>query len=164
MGKTGFFRSYEFICDEFFNCVLCPENRVLKYSMTTREGYRQFKSDPQICQNCPLKFKCTESRNSVKIIEKHIWSDYLELVEDYRHTPHLRELYERRKETVERVFADAKEKCAMRFTYLQGLTRNLSWVRLKFVAVNLKKYAIHKRHFGDFFTCCFFSHLSYFAA
>ena len=100
MGKTGFFRPYDFICDEFFDCVLCPENRVLKYSTTTREGYRQFKSDPQICQNCPLKFKCTESRNSVKIVEKHIWSDYLELVEDYRHTPHLCELYERRKETV----------------------------------------------------------------
>lgn len=151
MGKTGFFRPYEFIYDEYFDCVLCPENNVLKYSTTTREGYRQFKSDPNICKDCPSKFKCTENKNCVKTVEKHIWTDYLELVEDYRHTPHLRELYERRKETIERVFADAKEKCAMRFTYLRGLTRNLGWVRLKFAAMNLKKYALHKWHICVYF-------------
>ena len=125
MGKDGFFRPYEFVYDEYFDCVLCPENNVLKYSTTTREGYRQFKSDPKICENCPSKSKCTESRNCVKTVEKHIWTDYLELAEDCRHTPPLRKLYELRKETIERVFADAKEKCAMRFTYLRGLTRNL---------------------------------------
>lgn len=146
MGKDGFFRPYEFIYDEYFDCVLCPENNVLKYTTTTREGYRQFKSDPPKCENCPSKSKCTESRNCVKTVEKHIWTDYLELVEDYRHTPPLHKLYEHRKETIERVFADAKEKCAMRFTYLRGLTRNLGWVRLKFAAMNLKKYAIHKWH------------------
>lgn len=130
MSKDSFFRPYEFIYDEYFDCVLCPENNVLKYSTTTREGYRQFKSDPNICKDCPSKFKCTENKNCVKTVEKHIWTDYIKLVEDYQHTPHLRELYEHRKETIERVFADAKEKCAMRFTYLRSLTCNLGWVRL----------------------------------
>ena len=158
MGKDGFFRPHEFIYDEYFDCILCPENNVLKYTTTTREGYRQFKSDPKICEHCPSKSKCTESRNSVKTVEKHIWTDYLELVEDYRHTPPLRKLYDLRKETIERVFADAKEKCAMRFTYLRGLTRNLGWVRLKFAAMNLKKYAIHKWHICTHFTYCLFFH------
>lgn len=164
MGKTGFFRPYEFIYDEYFDCVLCPRNSVLKYSTTTREGYRQFKSNPKICQNCPSRYKCTESKNSVKTVEKHVWTDYLELVEDYRHTPPLRELYEHRKETIERVFADAKEKCAMRFTYLRGLTRNLGWVRLKFAAMNLKKYALHKWHICAYFIFCRFSRHFYFAS
>lgn len=146
MGKDGFFRPNKFIYDEYFDCVLCPENQVLKYTTTTREGYRQFKSDPKICENCSSKYKCTESKSSVKVVEKHIWTDYLELVEDYRHTPPLCELYKHRKEAIERVFADAKEKCAMRFTHLRGLTRNLGWVKLKFAAMNLKKYAIHKWH------------------
>ena len=156
MGKDGFFKPYEFVYDEYFDCILCPENNVLKYTKTTREGYRQFKSDPKKCENCPSKSKCTESRNSTKIVDKHIWTDYLELVEDYRHTPPLRKLYERRKETIERVFADAKEKCAMRFTYLRGLTRNLGWVRLKFAAMNLKKFALHKWHICDCFGFCLF--------
>ncbi len=150
MGKDGFFRPYEFVYDEYYDCVLCPENSVLKYTTTTREGYRQFKSDPDICQNCPSRYKCTENKNCVKTVEKHVWANYLELVEDYRHTPPLRKLYEYRKETIERVFADAKEKCAMRFTYLKGLTRNIGWVRLKFAAMNLKKYAIHKWHLCDY--------------
>lgn len=46
-----------------------------------------------------------------------------------------------RKETIERVFADAKEKHAMRYTHHRGLARVKSWVRLKYVAMNLKKLA-----------------------
>ena len=47
-----------------------------------------------------------------------------------------------RKETIERVFADAKEKHAMRYTHHRGLARVSSWVRLKFAAINLKKLAV----------------------
>ena len=44
-----------------------------------------------------------------------------------------------RKETIERVFADAKEKHAMRYTHHRGLARVSAWVRLKYAAMNLKK-------------------------
>lgn len=98
----------------------------------------------------------TANKNNTKTVEKHIWTDYLEPVEDYRHTPFLRGIFERRKETIECVFADAKEKCAMRLTYLRGLTRSLGWVRLKFAAMNLKKFALHKWHSRSYFTYCLF--------
>ena len=49
--------------------------------------------------------------------------------------------YKRRKETIERVFADAKEKHAMRYTQYRGLTQVTNWVKLKFAAMNLKKLA-----------------------
>ena len=42
---------------------------------------------------------------------------------------------------IERVFADAKEKHAMRYTHHRGLARVKSWVRLKYAAMNLKKLA-----------------------
>ncbi|MPN09017.1 hypothetical protein SDC9_156305 [bioreactor metagenome] len=58
-----------------------------------------------------------------------------------RYTPEYRELYARRKETIERVFADAKEKHAMRYTQYRGLTQVTNWVKLKFAAMNLKKLA-----------------------
>ena len=47
-----------------------------------------------------------------------------------------------RSQTIERVFADAKEKHAMRYTLLRGLTRVSNWVKLKFAAMNLKKLAV----------------------
>ena len=37
-----------------------------------------------------------------------------------------------------------KEKHAMRYTNLRGLSQVTNWVRLKFAAMNLKKFAIHK--------------------
>ena len=57
------------------------------------------------------------------------------------YTPEYRELYQRRKETIERVFADAKEKHAMRYTQYRGLAQVSNWVKLKFAAMNLKKLA-----------------------
>ncbi|MEI3100255.1 MAG: transposase [Oscillospiraceae bacterium] len=50
-------------------------------------------------------------------------------------------MYQRRKETIERVFADAKEKHAMRYTQYRGLAQVSNWVKLKFAAMNLKKLA-----------------------
>ena len=145
MGKDGFFRPYEYIFDEYYDCILCPENHVLKYSTTNRNGYREYKSDSCVCENCPSREKCTHSKKSQKVVTRHIWADYMEQVEDYRHTPEYKELYTHRKETIERVFADAKEKHGMRYTPYRGLAQVTKWVRLKFAALNLKKLAIHLR-------------------
>lgn len=51
-------------------------------------------------------------------------------------------IYAKRKETIERVFADAKEKHAMRYTHHRGLAAVTRWVRLKYAAMNLKKLAV----------------------
>ena len=46
-----------------------------------------------------------------------------------------------RKEKIERVFADAKEKHARRYTPYKGIAQVSNWVRLKFATMNLKKLA-----------------------
>ena len=66
-----------------------------------------------------------------------------------------KEIYAQRKETVERVFADAKEKHAMRYTHHRGLAAVTRWVRLKFAAMNLKKLA--NWSWEHSFFACFFS-------
>jgi len=143
MGKTGFFRPHSYIFDEYYDCVLCPEDHVLSYATTNRDGYREFKSKSYSCANCPSIGYCTESAKHEKLVTKHIWESYLERAENIRHTPEYKVLYGKRKETIERVFADAKEKHAMRYTNHRGLSQVTNWVRLKFAAMNLKKYAIH---------------------
>ena len=75
------------------------------------------------------------------MLTTHIWQEYLDIVEDVRKTDLGKRIYARRKETIERVFADAKEKHAMRYTHHRGLTRVPAWVRLKYAAMNLKKLA-----------------------
>ena len=164
MGKKGNYAPYEYVYDEYFDCVVCPENQVLSYATTNREGYREFKSKGYICEKCPTKHLCTENSKNEKTVTKHVWLDYLETVEDIRHTPEYKELYERRKETIERVFADAKEKHAMRYTPYRGLSQVTNWVRLKFAAMNLKKYAIHRWNMSNLYGLynCFFSNFQNF--
>ena len=135
---------WKYVYDEFYDCVICPEYQPLKYSTTNRDGYREYKSDPNICAVCPTRERCTHSRDCIKTVQRHIWKDYEELADDARYTPAYRDLYKRRKETIERAFADAKEKHAMRYTQYRGLAQVTNWVKLKFAAMNLKKLATWK--------------------
>lgn len=76
--------------------------------------------------------------------KRPIWEDYLERAEDVRHSPLGKISYALRSQTIERVFADAKEKHAMRYTLYRGLKAVTNWVRLKVAAMNLKKLALWK--------------------
>lgn len=44
MTKEGFFKKYEYVYDEKYDCYLCPNDEVLKYKTTDREGYKEYKS------------------------------------------------------------------------------------------------------------------------
>lgn len=139
--KEGFFKKHDYVYDEYFDCYLCPEGQQLKYTTTTKEGYLQYKSNPVICAECPVLSQCTESRNHQKLIQRHVWEAYLEEAEHLRHTHEIKQIYARRKETIERVFADAKEKHGMRWTTLRGLKKLSMQAMLTFASMNLKKMA-----------------------
>lgn len=141
MTKAGFFKKYEYAYDEHYDCYLCPNNQILKYSTTNREGYREYKSNPYICKECPFLNKCTTSKEHQKQINRHIWEGYLEEAEHLRHTKLNKEIYEKRKETIERVFADMKEKHGMRWTTLRGLKKVSAQAMLVAACMNLKKMA-----------------------
>ena len=83
----------------------------------------------------------THFKSCVKTDLRHVWKDYEELADDARYTPEYKNLYAKRKETIERVFAGTKEKHGMRYTLYRGLTQVSIWGRLKFAAMNLKKLA-----------------------
>jgi transposase len=139
--KDGFMRKSEYAYDEYYNCYICPQGEIVRYTTTTKEGYRQYKSDPMVCAGCPLLAQCTQSQNHQKLIQRHLWEGCVEEADHLRHTSEVREIYARRKETIERVFADAKEKHGMRWTTLRGLKKLSMQAMLTFAAMNLKKLA-----------------------
>ena len=145
------------IYDEYYDCMICPANEILRYSTINREGYRKYKSDPEKCSECLFKEKCTESKTNQKVVMRHICEKYNELVEDYRHTPKYSDIYKLRKETIERVFADAKKKHEMRYTQYRGLAKVKAEATLRFACMNLKKLAKRNRIKGLFgpFICGF---------
>ena len=150
MTKQGFFKKYEYVYDEFYDCIICPNNQVLRYSTTNKEGYREYKSSPDICKSCPYRSQCTESKSCQKIVTRHVWEEYMERAEDVRHSPKGKEIYALRCQTVERVFGDAKEKHAMRYTQLRSKAKVRMQVLLTFACMNLKKLAKWKKKNGPF--------------
>ncbi|QCH26990.1 IS1182 family transposase [Clostridium tyrobutyricum] len=141
MTKKGFFKKYEYVYDEYNDCYICPNNKILKYSTTNREGYKEYKSNCCDCKNCDLISKCTNSKNKQKLVVRHVWENYLEEADHLRHEKYVKCVYKRRKETIERVFADAKEKHGFRFTHLRSLAKMKMEVTLTFACMNLKKLA-----------------------
>ena len=141
MTKDGFFKKYEFVYDEYYDCYICPNNQTLPYSTTNREGYREYKSCGHICASCPYLSKCTESKDHVKLVTRHIWEDYMEICEDIRHTNGMKEVYAERKQTIERLFGSAKENHGFRYTQLVGKARMEMKAGLTFACMNLKKLA-----------------------
>lgn len=139
MTKKGFFRKNDFVYDEYYDCYICPNNKILKYSTTSREGYKEYKSNPKDCEHCPFRNECTASRNHQKVVIRHVWAEYVESANELRYTPEHKEIYQKRKETIERVFAEAKENHGLRFTRHRGIKRVEHSVIMIFMSINLKK-------------------------
>lgn len=141
MTKDGFFKKYEYVYDEYNDCYICPNDQILKYSTTNRDGYREYKSCKHICCDCPYLSQCTASKDHVKVVTRHIWQDYMDMAEDIRHREGMKDLYSQRKQTIERIFGTAKENHGFRYTQMYGKARMEMKVGLTFTCMNLKKLA-----------------------
>ncbi|KRM33408.1 hypothetical protein FC83_GL002858 [Agrilactobacillus composti DSM 18527 = JCM 14202] len=141
MTKKGFFKKKEYVYDEYYDCYLCPSNKILDYSTTNRIGYREYKSKPSDCQACSMIKLCTLSKNHQKVITRHIWQDALDECEDIRHTYKWRAWYDLRKETIERIFGTAKEDHGLRYTNMCGREKMAMKIGLTFACLNMKKLA-----------------------
>ena len=153
-GKKNHYKPWEYTYDPVEDEYICPQGERLRHTTTDRNGKRTYRSTPKNCKNCPCKAKCGANEKGQKILTTHIWQESLDIVEQLRKTDRGKEIYAKRKETIERVFADAKEKHAMRYTHHRGLTAVTRWVRLKYAAMNLKKMALwewENFHFHLFF-------------
>lgn len=148
MTKKGFFKKYEYVYDEYYDCYLCPNEQILTYFRTDRDGYQLYRSNPIVCKTCPYLLECTHSSNQQKIVTRHIWEPYLEICEDIRHTRSMKAWYSKRKETIERIFGTAKEFHGMRYTRCTGKALMEMKVGLTFACMNLKKLAKMKKRKG----------------
>ena len=140
-GDKERYKPWEYEYDPVTDSFICPQGGVLRHTTTNKEGKRTYRTTPSKCKACPCKFKCGANEKGQKVMTTHIWEEYLDIVEAIRKTEKGKKIYSQRKETIERIFADAKEKHAMRYTHHRGLAAVTRWVRLKYAAMNLKKLA-----------------------
>jgi len=120
----------------------CPNGQLLTYRTTNREGYKEYRSDPVVCRQCPLLGQCTSNAQQIKTVTRHVWENYKEKVDSHRKTPEGKALYKRRQETVERSFADAKQLHGHRYIRMRGLLRAQEQCLLSAACQNMKKIAL----------------------
>ena len=149
-GKKDKFKPWDFTYDAATDSFTCPEDMNCGIRPQAKKGNGLTAAHPKSAKTVPAELFVAQIEDGQRILTTHIWQEYLDLVEHLRKTEHGKELYAMRKETIERVFADAKEKHAMRYTHHRGLARVSAWVRLKYAAMNLKKIAIGKWNASNF--------------
>ncbi|WP_456275017.1 IS1182 family transposase [Bacillus sp. AK031] len=139
----GLFPKWKFIYNSEENHYICPNGQTLPYRTTTREGYREYKSDPKQCAQCPLLQECTRSKNHQKVVTRHVWEEHKEQVRLNRLSKSGKKLYKFRKEKVERSFADSKQLHGLRYCRLRGIQNASEQVLLTAACQNMKKIATH---------------------
>lgn len=140
--KKGYFYKREYQYDADSDTYKCPAGQQLIYKTTNREGYRHYQSDPRICQHCEHLSRCTRNAKQVKTVTRHVWEASKERINQHRLTSEGKVIYKRRKETVERSFADAKQLHGYRYTRYKGLNRVQGQCLLVAAAQNIKKIAL----------------------
>lgn len=131
---------YEF--DHEADLYRCPAGHELTYVTTDRVGYRHYRADKQQCASCDRAEKCLAPKQDVKTIHRHIWEDDKERAAAFTRTQVGAAIYARRKETVERSFADAKELHGLRYARMRGIPNVLEQCLLTAAAQNMKKMAL----------------------
>lgn len=121
MKKRELFKKLTY--DDNLDVYVHIEKGIFSYVNTTRQGYKVYRND-----------KKEEIRIS-------IYQGHLDYVRDIRLSEYGKEIYGKRKETIERVFADAKERHSMRYTNYRGNKKVSDHVLLIFACMNMKKMA-----------------------
>ena len=140
--KQGYFYKREYQYDPESDSYLCPMGQRLIYKTTSRDGYRHYHSDKRVCGECTQRERCTRSANMMKVIARHVWEGAKERIHQHRLSDKGKVIYARRKETVERSFADAKELHGYRYARYRGLYRVKGQCLLTAAAQNIKKIAL----------------------
>ena len=140
--KAGMMRKSRFVHEPEADGYRCPQGQLLPYATTDRNGYKHYRSDPAICRECPLLTSCTSNTKAQRTITRHVWSDMRERNDAHRKTAWGKTIYKRRKETVERSFADAKQLHGHRYARFRGLMKVRWQCLLAAASQNIKKIAL----------------------
>jgi transposase len=138
-GKYG---KYKFAYLPEWDVYICPERCYLSYRTTSRLGYREYIADEGHCGSCPRREECLADKQSIKVLRRHVWEEYKDKMYRFTKTDLGKKIYARRKETIERSFADLKELHGLRYCRMRGLEKVSEQCLLTAAVLNMKKIAL----------------------
>lgn len=135
------FGKWRFRYDSYFDVYLCPKHQPLYWKTTTRQGDRQYFSDPKTSAVCPQRDDCFGKSAARRMVERHARQDAPDEAAYFTKTPISKQLYKWRKGTIERSFAEAKQNHGIRFARMLGLPNMREQCFLNAAVQNIKRLA-----------------------
>ncbi len=117
-----FFKKYEYVYDEYYDCYICPNNKTLTYRTTNKDGYREYKKLRCGLRRMPVSFTVySKQRSCKKTVTRHIWEPYMEICEDIRQMLGMKDLYAQRKRNHrENLLEQQRRIMVFRYTQMYG--------------------------------------------
>ena len=135
-----YYTKHHFKYQEIEDYYLCPWLKKLTYRGMNTQGYKLYLSSKKDCMNCPYKSKCTNQ--TTKSITRHLLEYTKANVKEFRLSDEGKELYAKRKYTIERAFAQCKMSHCLGFTFVRGLKKNQDRNLILYTVANIKKLAL----------------------
>lgn len=143
-GKFTKFR-FQYVKEQ--DVYYCPDSRALEYRTTNRDGYKEYACRTEYCNKCIKKEDCLSDKSKRKVVYRHVWEDYKDEVIKFTKTDKGKWLYKRRKETIERSFADSKNLHGLRYARFRGIKKVSEQCLLTAAVQNMKKIARVLSHY-----------------
>ena len=94
-------------------------------------------------------YKTYRNLDKTKLIRRHIYEEWNEIFRENRISKEGKELYQKRKEHVERSFADSKQNHGYRYAMYKGVEKNQNYTWLICAAQNMKNIALKKEKYSN---------------
>ena len=146
-GKTKI-RKYEFEYLKDEDAYICPKTGiVLPYKNIDRTGYKKY-YDRKQCEGCPFAGSCC-GNSKFRTIRRLVCEEVNERARERRLSKEGKELFKKRKTTVERSFGDSKQNHGYRYTLFKGVEKNQAYTHLICAAQNMKNIAIKRKNIEE---------------
>lgn len=122
-NRTGFYPPDLFRYDQEKDQYICPEGQILQlFSKRKTEQNIVYRAKANICNACPVKAKCTDSKSG-RYIFRSFFQDELDRAEAYQQTETYQKAMRKRSVWVEPLFGEAKQFHRLRRFHLRGLEK-----------------------------------------
>ena len=134
-------RRYEFKYLKQEDVYVCPKTGIiLEYRNLSRDGNKEYYNSKG-CKGCPYLKECC-GKNKYRKIRRHIREETNESARLRRLSEEGKDIAQKRRETIERSFADSKCNHGFRFAPYKGVLKNQHYTWLSCAAQNMKNIAI----------------------
>lgn len=137
--RNKFYGREQFQYDAERNLFLCPQGEKLPlHKRSNTEFEYVYRADRHICDVCPVKAKCTNSKSG-RHLRRSFFQDSLDRAQSYRETEAYKKAMRKRQVWIEPMFGEAKQWHNMRKFRLRGLIKVNIQALLTATGQNIKR-------------------------